>query len=645
MSKPLLVRDFALLSNDEQFEVLSHYQDTYINGGDDQIDDSTFDMLQSIYETKTGLKWKEVGALPLTNKATLPYYMGSLDKAKGKTAQDDINRWIKSHNGPWILEDKIDGNSGLYVVKHTDVGGIKMKVQKLYTRGDGKIGSDITHLIPYINLPVPDFDIAVRGEIVIPLNDFEEYNKNNTSVKLKNARNACAGVINSKEINEVLARKLRFFAYNIVDWSYDRADQETQLRYLEAYKFDIPWYMKIETSTLSVSSLEEALKIRRKDAPYDIDGLVLVDSKVYEEETDRNPRYMLAFKVDVFTQTVVTNVEWDASKDGILKPVVIYEPVNVSGITMSRASGKNAKFIMNNKIGPGAIILVTRAGDVIPDIVECLQGSNNLILPSETHGEYIWNESEVEFVLKDPSLNTDVQKEKIVHFIRQLDIKNVGPGRVALMYDFGYNSLYKILNASISGISAIQGLGEKSAEQIYDNIHSVIKVAPLAKLMSASGIFGSGFGTRKMEMIVDAYPNILEMSSLSVQEIVIEIQKVPGFDKTAHDFAEKLNSFIEWMKLHPMIKIVEPVKHEIYIGHGEQLPILNNLKIVFTGFRSGELEEKIKLRGGTVVTSISKNTNILVAKSFEDLKTKGTKARDLGIEILTKDEFVNKYKL
>jgi DNA ligase (NAD+) len=645
MSK-ILIKDFSALSEEEQFEVLSHYQDTYINGGDDQIDDATFDVLQNIYEEKTGLKWKEVGALPLTNKANLPYYMGSLDKAKGKTAQEDINRWSKSYNGPWILEDKIDGNSGLYVVKHTDVGGIKMNIQKLYTRGDGKIGSDITHLIPYMNLPVPDFDIAVRGEIVIPLNDFEEYNRNlQDGAKLKNARNACAGVINSKEINETLAKKLRFYAYNIIDWSYNRIEQETQLKYLEAYRFDIPWNMKIETKNLLVSSLEEALKIRRKDAPYDIDGLVLVDNKIYEEEIDRNPRYMLAFKVDVFTQTVVTSVEWDASKDGILKPVVIYEPINISGVTMSRASGKNAKFIVNNKIGPGAIILVTRAGDVIPDIVECLKGSDSLILPDEKEGEYMWNETEVEFILKDPSLNMNVQKEKIVHFIRQLDIKNVGPGRVALLYDYGYDTLYKMLNASISDMSIIQGLGDKSAQQIYDNIHSVIKAAPLAKVMSASGIFGSGFGTRKMELIVEEYPNILEMSSLSVDNIAIEIQKIPGFDKTAYDFAEKLELFVEWLNLHYMIKIIQPLKKEVYIGNGEQLPVLNNMKIVFTGFRSGELEEKIKLRGGSVVTSISKNTNILVAKNLEELKTKGTKAKDLGIEILTKDEFVNKYKL
>lgn len=621
-----IISEFRKLSSEDKLKLLLYYQDTYENDGEDQIDDATFDTLVSIYEQETGLKYKEVGSEPRGVKVDLPYYMGSLDKIKGKNAEEDLARWTKTYNGPWVIQDKIDGISGLYVVRY--ING--QRIVKLYTRGNGVVGTDISHLLEYMKIPVPDFDIAIRGEIVLLHKDFEEF-----SSVMKNARNTASGVVNSKEPNIQIAKKLKFITYNIIDWGYDKIDQENQFKYLKAFKFDIPWYMVAQR--LSVADLEDALKIRREETAYDIDGIVVTNNQVYDLEKDRNPRYAVAFKVDRFVETIVTDVIWEASKDGVLKPVVIYEPVEMSGATMSKASGKNAKFIVSRGIGPGARILITRAGDVIPDIVECLQpiDIDDLKLPSE---EFVWNENQVEFILVNKDDNIKVQKEKINYFLHQLDVKNVGPGRVTLLFNSGYTTIYKILTVTAEEISIIPGLGDKSAQQIHDSIHIAISKASLPNVMAGSGIFGAGFGTRRFAMIMEIYPDILSLSELSYDEIVKAVRDIDGFDILAENFAECLPKFVVWLSEHPMIRLESVEVDEVEKD-------LVGMKVVFTGFRSSELEEAIKKRGGSVVTSVTKNTTLLVAKNLSDLKSKGKKAEELNIPIMLLEEFRRKFSL
>lgn len=625
---------FLQLSADEQLDLLLHYQYTYENNEPDQIDDATFDTLVKLYESTSGLKYSEIGAVPSGNKDPLPYYLGSLDKIKGENAKDDLIRFLKNFPGEKVIEDKIDGNSGLYIVRY--INGTL--IRRLYTRGNGYIGTDISHLLNYIRIPIPEFDIVVRGELVIPLNDFNKINIDN---EFKNARNAGSGVVNSKEVNEELAKHMKFFAYNILDWPYDKINQEQQLKFLEALGFDLPWYVVVKD--VNIQKLEKFLEKRRNEAPYDIDGIVVGDNaKFYPIEEGKNPKHMIAFKMDVSMITTVKEVVWKPSKDGILKPVVIYDPVDMSGVTMTRASGKNAKFIVGNGVGPGAKILITRAGDVIPDILEVIEPSTELQLPTE---KYTWNENEVEFILQNSEDNDTVKKGRIEYFMTQLDIKNVGPGRIALLFDNGYDTIYKILSASIEDFAQIEGLGKKSGKQIYDNIHNVIESAPLPNLMAASGVFGPGFGAKRFETILNVYPDILERATLKTSELTALIRFVPGFDKISENIAEGLPKFIQWLKEHPMI-IVESIEPS-FIGQevdANYIP-MNDIKVVFTGFRSSELEDKVKQRGGIVSSSVSKTTTYLVAKDPNDLKGKGEKAQQLGIPIISVEKFKSEYKL
>ena len=627
-----VISEFSKLSPNEQYETLLNFQEAY-ESGTSEIDDATFDTLQYIYETSSGKKFKEVGTEPKGVKITLPYYMGSLDKIKGKNAEIDLNRWMKTYSGPWIVEDKMDGISALYTVNYVN----NRPYVRLYTRGNGTVGTDISHLLEYINIPIPDFDIVVRGELIIHQSSFDEFKEVNTG--FKNARNTAAGLINSKEVNPEIAKLISFYAYNIVDWSYDRVNKETQMKYLNALKFNIPWY--IEADELKISNLEAALKLRRKESPYEIDGLVITNNEAYELEVGRNPRYAIAFKVDKFIQTKVIDVIWEASKDGVIKPIVIYEPVEMSGVTMTRASGKNAKFIVNNGVGPGAVILVTRAGDVIPDIVDIITpvSEENLKLPSGQNAEYEWNSSNVEFVLKNKDSSLDVQKERIEYFFKTMEIKNVGMGKVKLLFDNGITTLKDFLSFSPDEVSKIKGMGFKSADSLYNDIQNGINGAPLAKVMAASGVFGAGFGVKKMEMILEAYPNILEMVDIEKEELIGLIQNIEGFDKMSEDFVVKLPDFVKWLNFHNMIKI-----KNVSLTLSSNQNLLNE-KIVFTGFRSSELETQIKEHGGSVSSSMSKSTTILVAKNLSDLKTKGAKAEELGIKIMDLESFKKTYGL
>jgi DNA ligase (NAD+) len=627
-----IISDFSKLTPNEQYEILLNLQEAYENGAP-EVDDATFDTFQSIYEKASGNKFKKVGAEPRGVKITLPYYMGSLDKIKGKTAEADLIRWKKTYSGPWVVEDKMDGISALYVVRYFN----NKPSINLYTRGNGIVGTDISHLLEYIEIPVPDFDIVIRGELIIHEQDFQDFKEVNTG--FKNSRNTAAGLINSKDVNVDIAKLIKFYAYNIVDWPYDKIDKTLQMKYLQAFKFNIPWY--IEADELKIENLEAALKLRRKEAPYEIDGLVITNNGVYELEAGRNPRYVIAFKVDKFMETKVIDVIWEASKDGVIKPVVIYEPVEMSGVKMTRASGKNAKFIVNKGIGPGATILITRAGDVIPDIVDVITpvSKEGLKLPSGENSEYDWNDSMIEFILKNKESSSTVQKERIEYFFKTMDIKNVGPGKVSLLYENGLTTLYDFLTFSPDEVAKIKGMGFKSADVIYNAIQNSISSAPLAKVMAASGVFGPGFGVRKMEMILEKFSNILEMSDMEEEELISLIQTVEGFDKMSEDFVDKLPEFVEWLNKHNMIKI-----KQISLSLSSNQNLLNE-KIVFTGFRSEELEKQIKEHGGSVSSMISKNTTILVAKNLSDLKTKGAKAEELGIKIMDLESFKKAYSL
>lgn len=614
----------------EQFESkLKSIQDSY-EKGQSTISDSEFDDLVEQFENRFGVEYTHVGADPTGEKVRLPYYMGSMDKSKGPQAQAKLDRWSKKYPGPYIIADKLDGTSGMQVKNGSE--------RRLYTRGNGTEGTNISHIIPYINLPIPAYDLVVVGEILM----------NQESFKItggSNARNVGTGFINSKSAKEEDLRKLHFVAYNIRELSmngqqFPVGNQSTQFHYLKLLGFEIPWYAQITINEIKVDTLTSYLQQRKQQSIYDLDGLVITDdSREFPHLRDENPDHLLAFKQDSFAESIVTLIEWNASKGGLLKPIVHFETKNVAGANLSKASGKNAKFIVENKLGVGSRVKISRGGDVIPDIVQVLSPGTPQ-LPNYPEGSYKWNENNVEFVLTNPDDDSNVQKKRILYFIKHMGIENIGPGVMDLIYNAGYTTIKHILNLTVGHLSVIPGLGAKSGMKIIEQIQQAINNVPLYKVMVASGTFGEGFGEEKMKAIIDAYPNIFNYYGSPQGTIAQMVRQIGGFDKMSAVFEEKIGIFLTWIHQHPEIKYIMPsVTTEVKTSGGD----MNNLVILFTGVTSKQFKPYIENRGGTVKESFSNDVNLVVAVDVSRMTGKAAKAASSGKKIISLDEFKRTY--
>lgn len=393
------------------------------------------------------------------NSVSLPYYLGSLDKVKyGKNSNK-----LQQFAGRILIQDKLDGVSALYI--HP----------KLYTRGDGYNGRDISHLLPSLNLPVVDY--PVRGELILSKDDFDPKFGND-------ARSTVAGIINSGAKSDDrythILGKIHFVAYAVMGGTDSIMKQYQKLK-----PFRRPWAKIVEV--ISDDYLLRALKARREKSPYVVDGIVLAKIGEYSYPEGSNPKHMLAFKQDSSVPTTVTKVEWSIKKDGQLFPKVYFEPVSDFGATMTCASGKNAKWIVESGIGPGARIMVTRANDVIPDIT-------SVIIPVEPEPELPdvkghWDGPR--YIADNPWEFKEYAVERLLHFVKTLKIENVSKMRLGKLYDDGVTTTEKLMNLE-SDV-----LGEKITANLKENIERAKANATEAEFMAASGFF-PGLGVKKL---------------------------------------------------------------------------------------------------------------------------------------------------
>jgi DNA ligase (NAD+) len=633
-SKKLDQREFELLLDD----LCNRYYNNETK--DEVIDDKTYDRLLEIYEEKFKVKYGKVGSKPTLTKVKLPYYLGSLDKIKTQKALD---LWIKRNEieSEFILTDKIDGVSALYV-----------NGNKLYKRGDGVEGTDISHLIKYFNLPKID-NCAVRGELVIKTKEFAKYKKD---LPNSNPRSIVSGLTNSKTLNTEMLKSCSFIAYQYLDDEKTEKKKSEQFEIIEKLGFELPNYIKIDNIDLEV--LQDTLQNFKEKCEYDIDGLVITTDTESELLTGKNPKNSIAFKQDGDgVITTVIEVEWNASKNGVLKPRVKIETIEINDVKINYATAHNAKYIYDNGIGKGAEIEVIRSGDVIPYIKKVVN-SVEPDLPNEDLN-WEWNNTKVDIILKNSEENSDVIKKQITDFFKQLDAKFLGEKTIGKLYDNGFDTLKKLFNITIEELTSIEGIKSKSAEKYQNAILSSIKDVSLGKIMSASQKFGQGFGEKKLMIILDKYPNILELSKkLKREKLISKIQKIKGIKTVADKFVDNLPNFIEFLEEHSEITIEEKTVEIVFEEEvkekkkeekkEEKKKTLNEQVIVLTGFRDKELEGKIIKMGGRVVSAISGKTTILVKKTKDADKkpsSKELKAIENGVEVIEYDDFVEKYKL
>ena len=583
--------------------------------------DNQYDIVKEYVEKKypSNPVIHEIGAPVEKNKVVLPYPMGSMDKIKPDT--NALANWTTKFTGPYVLSCKLDGVSGLYTTEGSE--------PKLYTRGDGKIGQDISHLIPFLRLPKTR-GVVIRGEFIIPRALFEAKYKD----KFANPRNMVAGIINHKTINESI-KDLHFVAYEVMKPVYNPSKQ---LEFLSTLDVEVVLH-KVEP-VLTNDMLSKLLVHWRYNYAYEIDGVIVANDKVYERKSG-NPEHAFAFKMvlsDQVAEAKVVDVLWAASKDGYLKPRVQIEPINLGGVQITYATGFNGAFINDNKIGIGAVVELIRSGDVIPYIRKVIVPADEPKMPSVP---FKWNDTTVDVMLEDIESDETVKEKNITGFFRGLGVEGLSSGNVKRIIEAGYDSVPEILRMEIPDFLEVDGFKEKTATKLYDGIREKIAAADLTTIMSASNIFGRGFSEKKIELIMDSYPTVLLSTETKTQKIN-KITELKGMaSKSAEAFVEKIPDFISFMKEAGLVKKLA-VNIQSKKAVDESHPLFNK-SIVMTGFRDADLLTELKNIGAKIGSSVSSKTFVVLVKDKDEDTGKASDAKKLGIPLMTPNEFRSKY--
>jgi DNA ligase (NAD+) len=556
------------------------------------------------------------------NKVKLPYEMWSMDKIKPDTGA--LPKWVAKYKGPYVMSCKLDGVSGLYTTEGPE--------PKLYTRGNGTIGQDVSHMIPYLRLP-SDPGLVIRGEFIIQKQRFQE----KYSSEFSNPRNFVAGVVNQKTVRPEKIRDLDFVAYELI-----KPEMEPYNQMMAMSEMSMEVVMFLKENKVSNELLSELLVSWRQDYKYEIDGVICTDNQIYPRKRG-NPEHAFAFKMvlsDQIAEVKVVDVLWTASKDGYLKPRVQVEPVILGGAKIEYATGFNAKFIVDNKIGVGAVIKLIRSGDVIPHIVSVIEPASAPMMPNVP---YKWNDTKVDIVLEDKSGDNTVSEKVMIGFFKGINVDGMGPGTVEKLVAAGYKTIPSVINMSEDDFRSVEGLGKITSEKLYRGIKEKIETASLPELMHASNIFGRGFGTKKLKAIMEANPDIL-ISSDSESVKVEKANAVTGMaKKSAEAFVAKISEFVAWANeagVEAKLMYSPPKTALSAKGHP-----LYGKKIVMTGFRDKDLLAQLEKLGASNSSSVSKNTFVVLVKDVEEDTGKAEQARKLNVPLMTPDQFKTKYNL
>jgi len=549
-----------------------------------------------------------------------------MDKIKPDTGA--LKEWTQKYKGPYVLSCKLDGVSGLYTTEGP--------VPKLYTRGNGTVGQDVSHLIAHLKLPKTK-GIAIRGEFIIPKTVFESKYKD----KFANPRNMVAGIVNHKTINEAI-KDVHFVAYELIMPSGKKPSE--QMKFLQIINVE-PVLYKTETA-LSNELLSDLLVDWRQNYIYEIDGVIVTNDAVYPR-THGNPEHAFAFKMvlsDQKAEAKVVDVIWTPSKDGLLKPRVQIEPIQLGGVKIEYATGFNGAFILNNNIGIGATIELIRSGDVIPYIKSVIVPAPEPKMPNVP---YTWNSTHIDVMLENASEDATVKEKNITGFFKGIEVDGLGTGNVVKLINAGFDSVSKILKMSESDFLKVDGFQKKLSAKIYNGIKDKIEKASLVTIMSASNMFGHGFSEARLTLIMDAEPDIL-VSKVSNEAKIMKLIDIKGMAaKTASAFVDKIPDFIAFLKDTGLENKLKMSKEAITV------PVITkpdhpfaNKTIVVTGFVEKVIEDRVKAIGAKFGSSVSKNTDILVAKSVTENSGKLDKAREINktqtkqIQIISLDDFL-----
>lgn len=559
------------------------------------------------YFNKVGIE-----VLDDSRKVKLPIPMFSMNKIK---TMEEISDWCRlkgiSKNEEVIITPKFDGLS-LCVDETKDTAT---------TRGDGFIGQNSNEHYKSINNKLnkgTNFTITY-GEVIMSKSKFLDKYSNDFT----NPRNLVAGMLNSKSLHQDTLKDIDYIKYGgVIDGLSTKKEIIDELNNNQDIKVS---YHISKISDLSENLLIELFK--EWSINYEIDGLIIeVNNLKLQEELGRetstsNPCYSRAFKHISFVEnkiTTITGITWNISKQGLLKPVLQVEPINLDGVTVSNVTGNNAKFVKDNGLGIGSKIRIIRSGMVIPKIVEVLE-SVEFVMPNIEGVELGWNDAGIEVITLT---ETDEQKLKqIVAFFEILEADNVGEGVITQLWDAGFQTIEAVLNSTKKDLESIDRFGKRKAAIVFDSIRKATTNVELSKLQHATGFF-KGLGSLRL----------VKLEDFKTKPTIEEVMSIEGFAETsAISYVNSYDMFFDFIKDLPIT-----IKEKVEKGDS-----LEGKTFVFTGVRLPDMEKIIVENGGKVGSAVSRNTTHLVMKVKNSGSSKEKKAIDFGVEILTVEELNN----
>ncbi|NLP31365.1 MAG: NAD-dependent DNA ligase LigA, partial [Clostridiales bacterium] len=570
-----------------------------------------------------------------------------LDKTKDVK---DLVSWIGNEKG--LLSWKLDGLTIVLTYKDGEL-------ENAVTRGNGEVGEVITNNAKvFANIPVNisyKGDLTLRGEAVISYSDFYRINDGieDLAAKYKNPRNLCSGSVRQLNNKITADRNVHFFAFSIV--KCDSVDfnnsKKNQIQWLEAQGFDVVEYREVDKDNIveSVSYFED--KISEFDFPSD--GLVLTYDNISYSlslgSTSKFPRDSIAFKWrDEIKETKLLEIEWSVSRTGLINPIAVFEPVELEGTTVSRASVHNLSIMEALELGEGDIISVYKANMIIPQIADNITRSGTVEIPKKCpvcDGDTeIREENGVKTLY---CLNPDCPAKRIksfTHFVSRdaLGVDGFSEATIEKFIANGFihepSDIFHI-DKFKEQIVNMEGFGEKSYSNLIASINNARKTTTV-RLLYSLGIPNIGLSNARM---------ICKHFNYSWEDI----------QNASYDELTEINgignvmavSFVNYFSDDKKKMLVEDILKEIEFQDQKTTSddlMLENISFVITGsldhFKNrNELKEIIEQKGGKVLSSVTTKTDYLINNDIHSNSSKNKKAKELGIEIISEEQFIKKW--
>lgn len=559
-----------------------------------------------------------------------------IDRCKRLKSSYETENGVKLPDLEYIMEYKFDG----LTINLTYEEGI---LKTASTRGNGIVGEEVKAQVETIrSVPITIKEkslLEIQGEALMPLSELKRYNKENT-VQLKNARNAAAGAIRNLDTSETAKRRLTAYFYAVPTNSLDFKNEEEMLGFLKDLKLNVhPYHKKVKSLDEIIKELER-IDIERKTLDVLTDGVVIkINDKKTQEAlgyTNKFPRWSIAYKFEAeeFT-TKLLDVVWNVGRTGKVTPSAILEPVDFSGVTVSRATLNNYDDILRKKVKIGSNVFIRRSNDVIPEILGVVDENqeDTIEIEKPTHCPYCHSElieGNVHIICPNSISCTPQLLARMEHFASRnaMDIEGISEKTIGqLMEELEIKEIYDIYDLKYEDLIKLDRFGPKKTQNLLDAIENS-KERDLSAFIYAIGI--PNVGERTARDLANKFKSFEKLREATVDELVEidDIGEIIGENIVEFFHDENIVKSIDIL-LSKGIKLINPSEN---VENSQKLEGINYVITgTIDGYNRDEIKKMLEDNGANVRGSVSKNTDVVLAG--EKAGSKKDKAVDLGIEI------------